>query len=71
MDWIDRASRDLWVHTDGIVSKATMDQLTLFALTKYHSVSSYAKVLGFSKSFLKYLTKTRLDTRYHALRSSW
>ena len=43
-----------------------MDQLTEFVLKKYNSVSSHAKVLGFTKSFLKYLTKTRLDTRYYA-----
>ncbi len=66
MDWIDRASRDLWKHTNGIISKATLDDLTLCTLTKYHSVSSHAKTLGFATSFLKYLTKTRLDTRYHA-----
>lgn len=53
-------------HTSGVISKLSMDQLTEFVLNKYNSVSSHAKVLGFTKSFLKYLTKTRLDTRYYA-----
>ena len=33
---------------------------------KYRSEYSHIKVLSFAKSFLKYLTKVRLDTRYRA-----
>jgi len=66
MDWIERASLDLWRFTKGVVSKRTLDALRNFVLTKYSSQSSHVKVLGLTKSFLKYLTKTRLDTRYYA-----
>jgi hypothetical protein len=66
MDWIDRASRDLWKHTHGTINKHTMDDLTRFVLAKYHSQDSHAKDLGFAKAFLKYLAKIHLDTRYYA-----
>ena len=35
-------------------------------LNKYRSEWSHIKVFSFAKAFLKYLTKVRLDTRYHA-----
>lgn len=66
MDWVDRASRDLWQHPYGVVSKHTMDNFARFVLAKYRSQDSHVKDLGFAKAFLKCLTKTRLDTRYYA-----
>ena len=36
-------------------------------LNKYRSEWSHIKVLSFANAFLKFLTKVRLDTRYHAL----
>jgi len=35
-------------------------------LNKYQSEYSHVKVLSFAKAFLKFLTKARLDSRYHA-----
>jgi integrase len=35
-------------------------------LNKYQSEWSHIKVLSFTSAFLKFLTKVRLDTRYHA-----
>jgi hypothetical protein len=43
-----------------------MDTLRQSVLNKYHSEDSKSKVLAFAKTFLKYLTKTKLHTRYHA-----
>jgi hypothetical protein len=65
-DWIDRASRTFWDFTHGTVSKSCMDELRTFTLNKYRSVSARAKMLTFAKGFLKYLTKTKLDSRYYA-----
>jgi len=64
--WIDRARRDIWESTRGVVSKKSVDELRRFVLTKYRSEDSHVKVFGFAKAFLKFLTKTRLDTRYYA-----
>ncbi|MGZ4847546.1 MAG: hypothetical protein ACXV3E_07165, partial [Halobacteriota archaeon] len=49
-----------------MISKRTIDRFRTFVLKKYHSDDSHIKMLGFAKAFLKFLTKTRLDTRYHA-----
>jgi hypothetical protein len=56
----------VWSCTDGIISKETVDNLHLFVLNKYQSEWSHIKVFRFAKAFLKFLTKVRLDTRYHA-----
>src|SRR5665647_2797111 len=50
----------------GVVSKGSIDELCRIVLKKYHSEDSHIKVFGFAKAFLKFLTKTRLDTRYYA-----
>jgi hypothetical protein len=56
----------VWDCTEGLITKETVDQLRLFVLNKYQSEWSHNKVLSFAKAFLKFLTKVRLDTRYHA-----
>jgi len=66
IDWIDRSQKVVWNCTKGSISKQTVDELRLFVLNKYRSKWSYGKVLSFAKAFLKFLTKVRLDTRYHA-----
>ncbi|MGZ4920238.1 MAG: hypothetical protein ACXV6L_08540 [Halobacteriota archaeon] len=43
-----------------------MERVRSATLTYYTSDWSHGKTLAFAKSFLKYLTKTRLDTRYAA-----
>jgi len=43
-----------------------MEVLRNFVVTKYHCEYARDKVLNFAKAFLKYLTKTHLDTRYQA-----
>jgi integrase len=52
--------------TGGTISKRTIDKLRIFVLNKYRSEWSHIKVLSFANAFLKFLTKVRLDTRYHA-----
>src|SRR5665647_1863735 len=64
--WIDRARKDIWESMRGVVSKGSIDELRRSALKKYRSEDSHIKVFGFAKAFLKFLTKTRLDTRYYA-----
>jgi integrase len=56
----------VWDCTNGLITKQTVDELRLFVLNKYQSEWSHNKVLSFAKAFLKFLTKVRLDTRYHA-----
>ncbi|MGA7470767.1 MAG: hypothetical protein WBW25_08055, partial [Halobacteriota archaeon] len=43
-----------------------MQQLRAETLQRYHCSTSHSKLLSFAKSFLSYLTKIRLDTRYLA-----
>ncbi|MGZ4944282.1 MAG: hypothetical protein ACXV6K_08400, partial [Halobacteriota archaeon] len=66
VDWIDRSQKAIWDSTNGSISKKTIDELRLFVLNRYRSEDSHIKVLSFAKAFLKFLTKTRLDTRYYA-----
>jgi integrase len=66
IDWINRSQKAVWDCTNGIISKETIDELRLFVLSKYKSEWSHIKVFSFAKAFLKFLTKVRLDTRYHA-----
>jgi hypothetical protein len=43
-----------------------MDESLNITLENYQSESARGKTLTFAKGFLKYLTKTRLDSRYYA-----
>jgi len=43
-----------------------MEELLSTTLKKYQSESAKGKTLTFAKGFLKYLTKTKLDSRYYA-----
>jgi hypothetical protein len=63
---IEKAAATFWSITNGIISKMHMDSLRQFILNKYQSEDSKSKILAFAKAFLKYLTKIKLDTRYHA-----
>jgi len=65
-DWIERASRTFWNFTRGTVNKISMEELLSTTLKKYQSESAKGKTLTFAKGFLKYLTKTKLDSRYYA-----
>jgi hypothetical protein len=62
--WINKASQTFWNTTEGEISKASLETLRGYVLTKYTDICAKRKVLNFAKSFLRYLTKTRLDTRY-------
>jgi len=64
--WIDKAAAIFWNSTHGAINKSTMEVLRNFVVTKYHCEYARGKVLNFAKAFLKYLTKTHLDTRYQA-----
>jgi len=65
-DWIIRSARALWLNSRGEISQKMMERLRVTTLAQYSSLWSHSKMLSFSKAFLKYLTKTRLDTRYIA-----
>ena len=65
-DWIIRPARDFWSATGGRISQHTLEQFFSTTLTKYKSYWSHGKLLAFSKAFLKYLTKIKLDNRYYA-----
>ena len=64
LDWIDRASCELWESTKGKLTHSTITALRESILDKYTSSYSHAKVLSFAEGFLKFLAKTRMDPRY-------
>ena len=64
--WIERAAKMFWQTTLGIISQRTLQPLRAETLQRYHCSTSHRKILSFAKSFLSYLTKIRLDTRYLA-----
>ncbi len=66
IQWLDKASHLFWLHTEGIISKKNLDTLRQYVVNKYTTDWSKSKVLSFAVAFLKYLSKTRLDTRYRA-----
>jgi len=66
LQWLEKASRLFWLHTNGSINEGNLDALRQFVLNKYGTEWSKSKVLSFAIAFLKYLSKTRLDTRYRA-----
>jgi len=62
--WIKKASKTFWDITDGEISKESIESLRDYVLSKYTDICAKRKVLNFAKAFLRYLTKTLLDTRY-------
>jgi hypothetical protein len=62
--WIVKASTILWEKTQGDISQTTVNSLYNYVITQFTSHDSWGKVLNFTKSFLKYLSKLHLDTRY-------
>jgi integrase len=66
-DWINRAAKALWDCTHGEISEKTMTALKDYTEKKYSSNSAHQKVLGFTKAYLTFLAKTRMDQRYRAL----
>ncbi len=63
--WINKASQTFWNHTEGEISKTTLESLRNYVLTKYVDIFAKRKVLNFAKAFLRYLTKMRFDMRYN------
>jgi len=53
-----------WNTTEGEISKASLETLRGYVLTKYTDICARRKVLNFTKAFLWYLIKTRFDMRY-------
>jgi len=66
INWAKKSAEIVWSATNGIVNKTNTDALRSYILDKYRCDNAKNKVLNFAKAFLKYLTKTRLDTRYYA-----
>ncbi|MFZ0925414.1 MAG: hypothetical protein WCE82_10580 [Halobacteriota archaeon] len=62
--WINKCSVTFWNVTKGVINKARIEAFREFVLTKYTGIYSKRKMLNFAKAFLRYLTKTRFDTRY-------
>ena len=53
-----------WNTTEREISKATLETLRDYVLTKCTDICAKRKVLNFAKAFLRYLAKMRFDTRY-------
>ena len=62
--WIEKASAILCENTCGFISQTTMKKLHNSILSNYSSHDSWGKVLNFTRSFLKYLSKLHLDPSY-------
>jgi hypothetical protein len=66
IQWINKVATIFWNSTRGAINKSTIEVLRKFVVTKYQCEFAIGKALNFAKAFLKYLTKTHLDTRYQA-----
>ncbi|MGZ4903014.1 MAG: hypothetical protein ACXV48_08210 [Halobacteriota archaeon] len=55
-----------WKHTNGTISKSSLEALRAFLFKKYDDYYAQSKVLNFTKGFLKYQAKLTLDPRYLA-----
>ena len=64
LPWINKCSRTFWGATKGVVNKERLGLLREQAMARYGDTYARRKVMNFSKAFLKYLSKTRFDTRY-------
>jgi integrase len=64
--WIFKAAEVFWKHTQGTISKASLDQLRGFLFQKYDDYYAQSKVLNVTKCFLRYQAKLTLDPRYLA-----
>jgi len=62
--WMNKCSRTFWSATKGVVSKERLGLLREQAMARYGDAYARRKVMNFAKAFLKYLSKTRFDTRY-------
>jgi hypothetical protein len=62
--WINKCSRTFGSATKGVVNKERLGLLREQAMARYGDVYARRKVMNFAKAFLKYLSKTRFDTRY-------
>ena len=66
INWLRKSAALLWKYTNGDVSKASIELLRSYTLTKYIDVYARRKVINFAKAFLRYLSKTRFDPRYQS-----
>jgi hypothetical protein len=64
--WLKKAAELFWYSTEGIVSVATTRRLRDYVLAKYMDTYAKRKVLGFTRAFLRYMSKIRFDERYIA-----
>ena len=64
LPWINKCSCTFWSATKGVVNKERLGLLRERAMVRYGDAYAKRKVMNFAKAFLKYLSKTRFDTRY-------
>jgi len=65
-NWIKKAADIFWHCTKGEISRTTISELRDYVLQKYNDIYAKRKVVNFAKTFLRYLAKTRFDTKYQA-----
>jgi hypothetical protein len=59
-----KASEDLWEQTCGEINQKSITALYTHTLERFTSLDSWGKIINFTKSFLKYLSKLHFDARY-------
>jgi integrase len=64
--WLKKSAELFWNATEGVVSVSTMCLLRERVVAKYHDIYAKRKVLGFSRAFLRYMSKACFDERYTA-----
>ncbi len=64
--WIRRSAQVVWDQTEGVISQKTITRLKNHILTVSRSDSNINKLIGFSRAFLKHLSKLYLNANYQA-----
>ncbi|MGA3198298.1 MAG: hypothetical protein ABSD89_02715 [Halobacteriota archaeon] len=64
--WMKRCSLTFWNATKGAINKERCDALREHLLPRSINVGVSHRMMNFATAFLKYLAKTRFDTRYQA-----
>jgi len=66
INWIEKSAELIWAYTEGEISQKSIELLRNYTIGKYACECSRSKVLTYTNSFLRYLSKTRMDLRYKA-----
>ncbi len=58
---IENIASDIWEHTQGIISRQTLTNLTDYYINRYNSDSALSKCFNYSRAFITHLSKIRMQ----------